>query len=222
MLDLFDARILAFCAVVGVLTITPGADTMLVIRNTMRSGRRAGWLTTLGVNSGVLLHAVLSALGVSAILATSAVAFQVVKIAGALYLIWLGIKELYSTNQTEAKVQELKNSGADPAPRPLVGRQAADRAYLEGFLTNILNPKVAIFYLAFLPQFISPGDPVLLKSVILALIHNVMGMAWLSVVALAVSRGRRFLAQGRARTILARISGAVLIGLGLRLALTDR
>jgi len=209
-----DSRLLAFALVVFVLTITPGADTMLVIRNTIRGGRRDGVTTALGIISGVFVHAVLSALGLSIILARSAAVFHAVKLAGALYLVWLGIQSLRAARRAGSKATAPGPASGGPAP--------ARRSFLEGFLTNILNPKVAVFYLAFLPQFISAGDNVLARSLLMALIHNVMGIIWLSVVAALVSRSKRLVERPAVRRWLDATSGTILVALGIRLALERR
>lgn len=222
--------LLTYCLLAGMLTITPGADTMLVLRNAMRGGRRDGWGTTFGITSGLFVHATASALGLSAILAESAAAFSTVKFAGALYLIWLGLQSWHSAlRHDDAAAQRVETAGNVDAPRgqlpggdPSHAAVPLVRSLREGFLTNVLNPKVAVFYLAFLPQFIEPGDPVLLKSILLAAIHNAMGLVWLGALTVVVARGRRRLETPRVRRWIARVSGALLIGFGVRLALEKR
>src|SRR5713101_5269692 len=150
------ASLLAYTAVAAVLTVTPGADTMLVIRNVIARGRRAGVITTLGICSGLFVHATLSALGLSVILARSAKAFTIVKLAGAVYLAWLGAQSLRRAARRAPPDASGSGAGGEDA-RAL----APARSWREGFLTNVLNPKVAVFYLAFLPQFVAPGDPLL-------------------------------------------------------------
>src|SRR5579885_888200 len=159
-------QLITFLGVITVLTITPGADTMLVIRNVVARGQRSGYMTALGSCSGVFIHATLSALGLSVILLKSAMIFEIVKLAGACYLILLGGWSLW----------QVIRSGKHPEKATLFDEQATQtvsgwRSLREGLLTNVLNPKVAIFYLAFLPQFINRGDPVLLKSLLLAGMH---------------------------------------------------
>lgn len=209
---LTDPQIAVFAGVAALLTITPGADTMLVMRNVLARGRRAGLLTTAGISAGIFVHATLSALGVSLVLARSAMAFEAVKLAGAAYLIVLGAQSLWRLRRPE---------GADAPPGPGPGRRES-RSLVEGLLTNLLNPKVAIFYLAFLPQFIRVTDVVLLKSVLLAAIHVGMGVVWLSLVAVFVGTLRGFVERRRVRRALEGVSGAVLVALGMRLALERR
>lgn len=207
---LTDPQIAVFAGVAALLTITPGADTMLVMRNVLARGRRAGLLTTAGISAGIFVHATLSALGVSLVLARSAMAFEAVKLAGAAYLIVLGAQSLWRLRRPAA-------ADAPPAPR-----RGGSRSLVEGLLTNLLNPKVAIFYLAFLPQFIRVTDVVLLKSVLLAAIHVGMGVVWLSLVAVFVGTLRGFVERRRVRRALEGVSGAVLVALGMRLALERR
>ncbi len=206
---LFDTQVIAFTVVAAALALTPGADTMLVIKNTLHSGKQAGWATTLGILSGTLFHALVSALGISVIIAQSEFMFQLIKVAGAGYLIWLGIQTLRSIRHAGDSVTDHK-------------RKRLRNSFNEGLITNLLNPKVAIFYIAFLPQFISPGDPVLAKSILLACIHNVMSLLWLGGLALALGSGHNWIQHRPVRSWLSGISGSILIGLGLRLALESR
>jgi threonine/homoserine/homoserine lactone efflux protein len=211
---MFDPQVLAFIGVAALLTITPGADTMLVLRSVLAHGRRAGILTTLGIVSGLLVHATLSALGISLILVRSAQLFHIVKLAGAAYLVFLGVQSIWALIRHSDEALP-----AEALPEPTGPRPEVWRSYVEGLLNNLLNPKVAIFYLAFLPQFISPGDPVLGKSILLAFIHQLMGVAWLSLVAVSVERMRGLLIRPINRRRLEAVAGVILIGLGLRLAL---
>jgi len=204
-----DGSILAFTGIAALLTILPGADMALVAKVTLLDGRRAAFFTSLGITAGLPVHATASALGLSLILATSAEAFTVVKFAGAAYLAYLGIRTIRDSLR--------------PASDTLVtaGRARTSRAaFAQGWLSNVLNPKVALFYLTFLPQFISPGDNVLAKSLLLAGIHAVLGLVWLPLYAYAIDRVGA-LVRG-ARRWLERVSGAALIGLGVRLALERR
>jgi len=202
--------VIAFIVAAALLTLSPGPDTMLVLRNTLRGGRGDGWRTTLGICSGLVVHATLSSAGLSVILVRSAAAFGVVKLLGAGYLVWLGVQSLRSAAAGAQLAQA--SAPATATPRP----------FREGMLTNVLNPKVAVFYLAFLPQFIAPGDPVLAKSLLLASIHIAMGLVWLSVISAAVDSAQRLVTSGSLRRWLDAVCGAVLVGLGVRLALARR
>lgn len=214
---MFDSNVFAFTGIAFLLTITPGADTMLVMRSVLARGQRAGLLTTIGICCGLFIHATLSAVGLSLILVRSAAAFEIVKFVGAAYLIFLGLQSI-------ARVMR-HHLGAADDPRPGLshaGRSTKRRAFIEGLLSNVLNPKVAVFYLAFLPQFIMPGDPVLLTSMLLASIHFVLGLLWFSLVTLLLARLRAILARQHIQRRLEAITGAILIVFGVRLALERR
>jgi threonine/homoserine/homoserine lactone efflux protein len=158
------------------------------------------------------MHAALSALGLSVILMHSAMAFQLVKFAGACYLVWLGGRSLSSavrgTHHPTGPQHQLAPDVVSP-----------QRCFLEGLLSNVLNPKTAMFYLAFLPQFIGPTDPVLQKSFLLAGIHYVEGILWLVVVSMTVDQTRRLFMQPMVQRWLDGICGALFVGFGVRLAL---
>jgi threonine/homoserine/homoserine lactone efflux protein len=204
-----DPSIVAFTGIAALLTILPGADMALVAKVTLLDGKRAAFFTSLGICAGLPVHATASALGLSLILATSAEAFTVVKLAGAAYLTYLGVRT----------IRDSFLSGA-PASVAAARVRSAHGAFIQGWLSNVLNPKVALFYLTFLPQFISPGDNVLAKSLLLAAIHAVLGLSWLPLYAYAIDRIGA--AVRGARRWLERVSGGALIGLGVRLALERR
>jgi RhtB (resistance to homoserine/threonine) family protein len=212
-MSLLDPQVLAFALVAALMTISPGADTFLVVRNTLRGGRGDGWATVVGICSGLFVHALLSALGVSAILAHSASAFLALKMAGAAYLAWLGFQSLRGAARGPAVTA--------PSDVPPL-RAPASRSFREGFLTNLLNPKVIVFYLALLPQFLSQGDAVLAKSLLLTAIHFAEGILWLGFVAWGVDRSRRFFLRPALRRWMDALCGTILVALGLRLAFAQR
>ncbi len=204
-----DSQLLAFTGIAFLLTITPGADTMLVLRSVLSRGQRAGLLTILGISSGLFIHATLSAIGLSVILVRSATAFEIVKMAGAAYLLFLGIQSLWRALRSQTH----------PTDPQSLAPTTARRACLEGLFTNVLNPKVAIFYLAFLPQFIAPGNPVFLKSILLASIHVILGMIWLSLITVMLGQMRAALTRPHVQRALEGLTGMVFLGFGVRLAL---
>lgn len=205
-----DPHILAFTSIVVLLTITPGADTMLTIRSVLAGGRRAGICTTLGISSGLFFHAAISALGLSVILVQSAMAFTVVKWVGAGYLIVLGVQSLlHALRGAPAPAAE-----EEPPARP----RSLRSAYLTGLLTNVCNPKVAIFYLAFLPQFLDLARPMLPQALLLGGIHAALNTAWLSLIVVLFGQFRALLRRPAVQRRLEAITSVVLIGFGLRLA----
>lgn len=211
-----DSQLIAFAGLALALTLTPGADTALVTKNAVAHGRRAAYFSIFGISLGVSVHATASALGLSAIISQSALAFEVVKWLGAGYLVFVGIQTIRG---------EGKHAPVDDGPgAATVGsaRQGAKGAFWQGLLTNLLNPKVALFYLTLLPQFISPGDPVLQRSLMLAGIHIGMGLTWLSAYAYFISRLAATMARPSVKRGVERVTGVLLVGLGLRLALERR
>ena len=201
-----DPRIYAFIGVAALLTILPGADMALVTRNVLAVGRRRAMLTIAGIGAGCVIHATASALGLSAILATSATAFNIVKTLGAGYLVWIGIQSIRDAGRPAAAPSTVSTARARLGP------------FLQGFLTNILNPKVAVFYLTFLPQFIAPGESVLRRSLLLASVHIAMGFVWLTAYAWFIDRLGAVLTRPRVKAWLERVTGGLLIALGARLA----
>jgi threonine/homoserine/homoserine lactone efflux protein len=206
-------QIVAFSVAALVVTVTPGADMALVARRAITDGWRRASVTSAGILTGLLVHATASAVGISAILVRSATAFTALKVVGACYLVVLGIMSFRSARRSAREPAAL-----EPPDR---ARRSARTSFAQGFLNNVLNPKPALFYLAFLPQFIEPGDPVLALTVILVAIHVAMGVVWLVTWAWLVARAG-VLARPRWRAALERTTGAVLIALGLRLATTSR
>src|SRR5215470_7083327 len=215
-----DARYVAFVGIAALLTITPGADMALVAKNVFTRGRSASFATILGICSGLVVHATASALGLSVILARSARAFAAVKWAGALYLLYLGLGALW---------RAAKGGGSAPAATAVGDREVEGESpgawwagYGEGLLTNLLNPKVVLFYLTFLPQFIAPGDPVLRTSLLLASVHILMGLIWLSIYGAALRKLNAAMSRSGFRRALEAATGGLLVALGIRLAFVRR
>jgi RhtB (resistance to homoserine/threonine) family protein len=203
-------QLLLFIAAGWLLNLTPGPDVLYIVTNALRSGVRAGIVAAFGIVSGCFVHVFAAAVGVSALLATSATAFMVLKWIGAAYLLWMGVRLLFS----KATPLDLRAGQVEPDLR---------RVFYRGFLTNVLNPKVALFFLAFVPQFIAPDAPnKALAFLWLGLIFNInslpinFGYAWL-----AAWAARRVHAVQRAMHWMDRTAGLLFIGFGLKLALTD-
>lgn len=196
---------------ITLLTLTPGVDTMLVIRNTARGGWRDGAVSSLGICSGLFLHAIISAVGISVILLQAAWAFSALKLIGAGYLIWLGFSSWRKILRKESfKVANGGTTGVDVFH--------VQRSLREGFLSNVLNPKTAIFYMAFLPQFINPAQSALIQSLFLAGLHFIIAMIWQCLLALMVKQAKNWLQRPRVSQLFDGFTGTVMIALGLRVA----
>ena len=192
-------HVLPFLVVAVIVVVTPGVDMALVTKNALVHGRRAALATAFGVNVGIALWTLAAALGVAAVVRASAEAFDVVKFAGAVYLVYLGIQSLRRRE------------------RAAVARRRMS-PFRQGLISNALNPKIAVFFTSLLPQF-GHSLPALL---VLGAIFNAIGVVWLTVYALAAARGRAALQRPRVRDALDYVSGVVLVGLGVRLAFERR
>lgn len=216
-----DSRFIAFLGIAALLTIIPGADTALVTKNAIARGRTAAFFTTFGICLGCLCHATASALGLSVVLRESARLYEWVKLAGAVYLVYIGARSLWAASRASQISSAKTASAIGEEPDARLSPSFRLRSFSEGLFTNLLNPKVAIFYLTFLPQFIAPGEPILRKSLFLAGIHVSMGMVWLCSYAVLVDRMSSVLTRPSVKRRLEAITGAVLIAFGLRLALEE-
>ncbi|MEQ6915959.1 LysE family translocator [Halomonas aquatica] len=211
-----DAQFWPFLVAIVLLSMSPGVDTLLVIRNTARGGWRDGVVTSLAICSGLFVHATVSALGISLILLQSAWAFGLLKLAGAAYLVWLGVPSLLAARRGQGLPVGAVQAGRHPERHEV----PLWRPVREGLLSNVLNPKTVVFYMAFLPQFIAPGDPALAKSLWLAGVHFVVANLWqIGIVAMVGSAGH-WLASKAFTRWLNGMTGAVLVGFGIKLALT--
>ncbi|MGI9608025.1 MAG: LysE family translocator [Acidimicrobiales bacterium] len=196
----------AFVAVAIVIVVTPGVDMALVARNTMAGGRRAGLVTALGVCSGLLVHAVLSLAGVSAAIASSDLLFDMIRVVGAGYLIVLGGQSI---------LRAAKGVASGDAPIAATTRAP----FAQGFVTNVLNPKLIVFFLALVPQFVVRGSstPAGLQLAILFGVFIVLGLLWLTAYVLALDTLAPWLRRPRVERSVDAVAGAALIGVGLRL-----
>ena len=210
--------LLGFALAATLVILAPGPDFMLVMRNTVRGGRRAGWVTGCGTLSGLTVWALAAALGLSALLRVSHVAYDVLRFCGAAYLVWLGVTSLISfrRNPTDRAGRNADIAALGQAPvRP-------GRAYLNGMLSNLLNPKISVFFMAFLPAFVPAGASASQFSLVLGAWFIAETGLWLAVVAWLADRGVRWLRRPTVQRWLERITGIVLIGFGLRLATESR
>jgi len=205
------AALIAFTATAALLTITPGLDTALVLRTAAAEGPRRALLAAMGIALGCLGWGLLVGAGLGALLAASQVAYDLLRWTGAIYLFALGVKLIRSPRQAF----ELAAGAEIPAPR-------RPNWLLRGFLTNMLNPKVGVFYVSFLPQFIPAGASVLGWSVLLASIHNLLGLVWFGAL---VATTRPLLGALRRQGVMAwldRLTGGLFLAFGAKLALDAR
>jgi threonine/homoserine/homoserine lactone efflux protein len=201
--------LLPFLAASILITVIPGADMALITRQVLVGGQGLARRTIAGNLTGILVHGVALAAGLSALIVASATAYTTVKLAGAAYLVWLGIQTIRSARRPVAEV--------DPA------RAAPRRAFVAGLVSTVLNPKPALFFLTFLPQFVDPDrGAVLPQTLTLAAIHVVVGLVWLTTYAYLVDRARAALTAPRVKAWLERSTGALLVALGVRVAVERR
>ncbi|MGW0803514.1 LysE family translocator [Nonomuraea sp. NPDC002799] len=198
----------SFAAVVALLTITPGLDTALVLRTSLLAGRRPAWGVTLGIQLGTLIWGVLTAAGLSALLAASQPAYDVLRWAGAAYLVWMGLRLLLT-----------RSAAAEAAERPEEVRFR--KGFTRGLVTNLLNPKVGAFYVAMLPQFIPAGAPHAVMGLALAGVHVAEGLLWCALLIGFAALMGGFLRAPWVRRLLDRLTGVVIVGFGIRLAVSD-
>ena len=195
------------------LNLTPGADTMYILGRSISQGKKAGILSALGISTGSLIHCIVAAFGLSIIIAKSAIAFATIKYLGAAYLIYLGIKALFTKSKDEFEIEKLDTKK--------IGNR---RIFVSGILTNILNPKVALFFLAFLPQFIDPNYTTdSLPFIILGLTFIATGTIWCLALALFSSKlSERIRRNYKIKMWLDKITGGIFITLGIKLALEKK
>jgi RhtB (resistance to homoserine/threonine) family protein len=203
-------ELVPFLLVSAVVIASPGPDTALVVRNALFGGRRLALATSLGVSCGLAVWSLAAAIGVAAVLRRSEPAFTALKVIGALYLVWLGIQAL-----------RLAWSGREPelAPGPAHPVDAR-RGLSQGFLSNLSNPKIAVFFTSFLPQF-APADANVAVLLALGLVFCLLTLAWLAGYSVAVARAGDVLRRRRVRQALESVTGAVLIAFGIRLATSE-
>lgn len=213
---ILDPQLLSLYLVAAVvLVLAPGPDSLLVLSRGINDGRRAGTVAALGIMAGSLLHAVMAAVGVSAMIAASPRAFDALRWAGGAYLAWIGIKALKAA----------WDARRGDAGGLMATESAGDRrVFAQALLTNLLNPKVILFQLAFVPQFVAPAlGHVALQIVLLGAIHAILGGVYLCGVAAAASgAARRVLSNPTMRVVLDAVAGVLFLGFAVRLLLTQR
>lgn len=205
------SELISFALVAGLLTMIPGIDTALILRAAVSQGSKSAFATVIGISLGVLVWGVAAAIGLSALLTASKLAYDGLRIAGAIYLIWMGLNFIWKTKKSHT--QQLLSETELPS--------SVTSAFKRGLITNLLNPKVGVFYMAVLPQFIPEGYSALLAGFLLSLVHVVEGIIWYSALIWGTKIFRTWLQRSSVRTWMDRITGAVLIGFGLRVALNQ-
>lgn len=197
----------AFAAVAALLTVIPGMDTALVLRNAVLHGRRQGWAAALGITAGSVVWGFLAAAGISAVLASSRTAYDVLRIAGAAYMVWLGVGMV---RRSWGPRKDAEPERPPPSTRP----------FRQGITSNLLNPKVGVFYVTILPQFIPADAPHLAVGMLLTLVHCAEGLLWFTLLIGSTRVLRRVVSLPSVQVVLDRITGAVIVGFGVRLLLT--
>jgi RhtB (resistance to homoserine/threonine) family protein len=202
-----------FIGIATVVIIVPGPDTAIVTKNALLHGRRAALGTAFGVNAGIAVWTLAAALGVASVVRASDVAFNALKLIGAAYLIWLGVQALW------AAARGGSHAGAEHGERKALDARGGFR---QGALSDLANPKIAVFFTSVLPQCVDPGRSVLIPSLLLGVVFLAMTLVWLIGYALLAVRASEVLRRQRVRAAIDRISGVILIGFGVRLALERR
>ncbi|MCX4689077.1 LysE family translocator [Kitasatospora purpeofusca] len=205
----------SFALVVGLLTLTPGLDTALILRTSALGHRRQAWGVVLGIQTGTLLWGALTSAGVTALLTASQLGYEILRWAGAAYLVWMGVGMLRSRAHPEPEEAVAADT---PADGPADGLAAGWR---RGLLTNLLNPKVGVFYVAVLPQFIPAGAPHFAAGVALTCVHVVEGLLWSTVLVGFAQALRGWLRRPSARRAMDRVTGLAVVGFGVKLAVSD-
>lgn len=216
------AHWLVFIGVSAVVIIIPGPDTAVVTKNILLHGRRAGIGTSLGVSAGLSAWTLAAAVGLASVLRASEVAFTTLKLVGALYLIWLGIGALRAARRTVTAPAGNAEAGAYSVARGATNAMSTAGGFRQGFLSDLANPKIGVFFTSLLPQFVSPGEPVLLPFLALGAVFVVMTVLWLLAYCLVAARAAETLQRPRVRAALDRMTGLVLIAIGVRLAIERR
>ena len=203
------ASLIAYTVAAALLTITPGADTLLVVRHAGGRGVTAGFAAALGIVAGTMVWGAIVALGVAALIVANPLLYDLLKWAGAAYLVWLGMQLLLP-----------KPDRPNDATTPPSSRLGSP--FASGLLTNLLNPKVGVFYLAFLPQFIPPGVAQGPFILLLAAIHGCLGLIWFAMLIAGIDRAAPAMRSPRVTNALSKVTGILFVGFGTRLLLSSR
>jgi RhtB (resistance to homoserine/threonine) family protein len=203
-------HLLVYIGVVVALALLPGPDTAVVTKNALMHGRDAALGTAIGINVGSSVWTLATALGVAAVIRSSATVYDTLKLVGAVYLIWIGGRALWDSRRVKDGTQAVKGSS-----RTMDGRGG----FRQGVISNLANPKVGIFFTSLLPQFVSSGHPALPQMLLLGAIFVAINIVWMCSYALAAVRLSDLLSRARVKAALDRFTGLVLVGVGIRLAI---
>ena len=207
-------HLLVFIGVAAIVIVIPGPDTAVVTKNVLIHGRRAGLGTSLGVSAGLAIWTIAAAVGIASVVHASEVAFTALKLVGAVYLVWLGAQALRAAG---------REGTAEGTTQPTEGPTLSARGgFRQGCLSDLANPKIGIFFTSLLPQFVTAGRPVLLPFLVLGAVFVAMTVVWLFAYTMVAARDAETLKRPRVRAGLDRVTGVVLIAIGLRLAAEHR
>ncbi|KDN81815.1 lysine transporter LysE [Kitasatospora cheerisanensis KCTC 2395] len=208
------APLASFALVVGLLTLTPGVDTALILRTAALGQRRRAWGVVLGIQTGTMIWGTASAAGLSVLLTASRLAYETLRWAGVCYLLWMGV-QLFRDRHREPAAEDAPSATGQGNGGGLWA------GWRRGTVTNLLNPKVGVFYVAVLPPFIPAGQPHLPAGVLLTSVHVLEGTLWSAVLIGFAHTLRTWLRRPAARRLLDRVTGTAVLGFGVKLALTD-
>ncbi|WP_434133711.1 LysE family translocator [Sporomusa sphaeroides] len=213
------AELYAYIGIVALLVVIPGPNTVLVMQSVGISGQRAGLFNVFGIVTAVYLNALLSGLGLTLIIMQSAEIYNLIKMLGAAYIAYLGVTSLVNAYKLHRqKESTCTNNSSSQAPG-VVTQESGFTFYSKGVLTGVLNPKSALFFLAFFPQFIHPGGNIVIQSLILTILYSLVSVTWYGLLVIFMGRLRHFLVRSETQKWLKAITGTILVGLGIRIAL---
>ncbi|OZT13722.1 lysine transporter LysE [Priestia aryabhattai] len=202
--------LLTFLLLSSFVVMSPGVDTALITKRTVSEGRTSGYRMAMGITAGSLVHTFAAAFGLSAILMQSALAFEIVKYVGAIYLIYLGVSSFMTRKKQETE-ENLKDQ-----------IKPGQSAFKQGLLSNVLNPKVAMFFLTFLPQFVTPGSSSIQQLLVMGVIYTFLSISWFFVYVFFINYLRSWLLSAKVQRAMDRATGLVLIGFGVKLAFSKQ
>ncbi|SCM83522.1 putative threonine efflux protein [uncultured Sporomusa sp.] len=213
------AELYAYVGIVALLVVIPGPNTVLVMQSVGISGQRAGLFNVFGIVTAVYLNALLSGLGLTLIIMQSAEIYNLIKMLGAAYIAYLGVTSLVNAYKLHRKKESTCTNNSSSQAPDVVTQESSFTFYSKGVLTGVLNPKSALFFLAFFPQFIHPGGNIVIQSLILTILYSLVSVTWYGLLVIFMGKLRHFLVRSETQKWLKAITGTILVGLGIRIAL---